>query len=615
MAKNIEPGLRKIGEYLKLDNDSVFVIPEYQRAYSWRIDECDKLWQDLVEYIESDIKDAYFFGTIIVSCEDGDTKYSLIDGQQRTTTFLLLLKALLIRINVVLDNIIIDDDSMHLYLGLKARRKQIMKILYKVEDEYISDKPDKVFDSKIYSQVNILKNESINEEYREELTKILNSYDFDAAETVVEKIKYKQKDNRYTNFFRNFKFFYGKVCELNDSNLNIVAKSIVENCEVIEIKSWKVEQAIKMFNSLNSSGLPLYDSDIISAQLYAEAKSAGKHKEFSEKWMTLKEISGRLESMGVSDLNSLLAQYMYYVRTVGGETTTDSGSINVTTPGVRRYFTELNTAHIKNPILMCSNLVRLASFWEAAYQNPLLQIALKFNDNVKLFLASYFLRFENSVPEKELNIILESMLRLFAVLAVVDYGYSSKYFKTFLFSEEIKMSDANISVDEIRKDFDKHINTSWDKENIKALIREFDGNVMVYLNEYLAAKEHGFIFNLGLKHDIEHIMPYSGKNKEEIRKDAGINTVEEFNNVVNKIGNKILLEEKINRSIGNEWFRSKVSSAIGDKTGYIDSKYPTAKILVIQHKNQNKPYWTKEDIERATDEIANRIVNFIFDVK
>lgn len=82
------------------------------------------------------------------------------------------------------------------------------------------------------------------------------------------------------------------------------------------------------------------------------------------------------------------------------------------------------------------------------------------------------------------------------------------------------------------------------------------------MNEYLLAKEKGMSFTLGTKYDIEHIMPYSGNNLQEIRKDAEIDSEEEFHSIVNKLGNKILLEEKINRTIGNEWFRTKVSTKL-----------------------------------------------------
>ena len=53
MAKNIESKLKKIGDYLKLEKDTVFTIPEYQRAYSWGIDNCDKLWQDINNFAVS----------------------------------------------------------------------------------------------------------------------------------------------------------------------------------------------------------------------------------------------------------------------------------------------------------------------------------------------------------------------------------------------------------------------------------------------------------------------------------------------------------------------------------------------------------------------------------
>lgn len=613
MSKNIEPKLKKIGDYLKLEEDTVFTIPEYQRAYSWGIDNCDKLWQDINDFVESESKDRYFFGTIIINCQDNDTKYGLIDGQQRTTTFLLLLKALLVRINIAIERTASDEDSASLCRGLQERRRRIMGILYKAETEDISDKPDAAKDAEICRRGIILENFSINEQYKTELSTILQATDYASAEARVIKIKYKQKDNRYTNFFRNFKFFYGKISELSDSQLNSIAKSITDNCEVIEIKSWQVEQAITMFNSLNSDGLPLYDSDIISAKLYAEAEKRGKEKEFADLWKQLNNCINELESTRIADINSILMQYMYYIRTVNKETISETGAINVTTPGLRRYFTEVNKMPITDPIGMCSDMVKLVKVWKNVSEYPQMKVLLKFNENTKLFLASYFFRFdEDNITEELVEPILECLLRLFSLLELVDVGYSSKYFKTFLFGAEVKLVSKSTTVDAITQDFNEHIRSNWDKETIWAALHDYDGNVLVYLNEFLFAKEKGLSFTLGTKYDIEHIMPYSGNNLQEIRKDAEIDSEEEFYGVVNKLGNKILLEEKINRAIGNEWFRTKVSTKLENKTGYIDSKYPIARALVSKYQSANKPYWKKDDIMSATDKASDRIVSFIF---
>lgn len=613
MAKNIEPKLKKIGDYLKLEEDTVFTIPEYQRAYSWGIDNCDKLWQDINDFVESESKDRYFFGTIIINCQDNDTKYGLIDGQQRTTTFLLLLKALLVRINIAIERTASDEDSASLCRGLQERRRRIMGILCKAETEDISDKPDAAKDAEICRRGIILENFSINEQYKTELSTILQATDYASAEARVIKIKYKQKDNRYTNFFRNFKFFYGKISELSDSQLNSIAKSITDNCEVIEIKSWQVEQAITMFNSLNSDGLPLYDSDIISAKLYAEAEKRGKEKEFADLWKQLNNCINELESTRIADINSILMQYMYYIRTINKETISETGAINVTTPGLRRYFTEVNKMPITDPIGMCSDMVKLVKVWKKVSEYPQMKVLLKFNENTKLFLASYFFRFdEDNITEELVEPILECLLRLFSLLELVDVGYSSKYFKTFLFGAEVKLVSKSTTVDAITQDFNEHIRSNWDKETIWAALHDYDGNVLVYLNEFLFAKEKGLSFTLGTKYDIEHIMPYSGNNLQEIRKDAEIDSEEEFYGVVNKLGNKILLEEKINRAIGNEWFRTKVSTKLENKTGYIDSKYPIARALVSKYQSANKPYWKKDDIMSATDKASDRIVSFIF---
>jgi hypothetical protein len=195
---------------------------------------------------------------------------------------------------------------------------------------------------------------------------------------------------------------------------------------------------------------------------------------------------------------------------------------------------------------------------------------------------------------------------------LVDTGYSSSRFKTFLFGENTKLVDRSVGGDEIERDFNQHVAQTWKLDDISKEIQEYDKNILVHLNEYLFSKSKGVDFVYTEKYDIEHIMPASGKNISQIRIDAGIDSVEIFNSVVNKLGNKILLEEDINRSIGNEWFRTKIQTSISEKSGYGDSKYAVASSLVECYKELSKPYWLKEDIDRATEEVTNRIADFVF---
>ena len=518
------------------------------------------------------------------------------------------------RINTAIVNIGNDEDSEALKRGLEDRRRKIMGILYKVDADYISNKPDIIKDAEICKNVSVMKNRSINERYKDDLNTILQEVEYIQAEQKVIRIPYKQKDNKYTNFFRNFKFFHETAGELPDSKLNTLARAIIKKCEVIEIKSWQVEQAITMFNSLNSDGLPLYDADIISAKLYASAEHQGKRDEFTKMWEELQIHIGKLDQMGIANIDSILMQQMYCERTLRKETISDTGAINVTTPGLRRYFTDVNKELINNPIKLCQDMINLSKVWGKVANYPSIQVLLKFNENAKLFLASYFHRFNaDEISENQVASIVESMLKLFVIMELVDVGYSSRYFKTFLFGEEIKLIDKSVSEQTVANDFNRHIAANWQRAEIKDAIKDYDKHVLVYLNEYLFAKEKGVSFELGSKYDIEHIMPYSGNNIQVIRKDASIDSEEEFKGIVNKLGNKILLEEKINRSIGNEWFRTKVSTSLKDKTGYMDSNYPIANALVEEYGKKIKPYWMKSDITAATEKAAERIAKFVFD--
>ncbi len=75
-----------------------FVVPIYQRVYSWDLAECDQLWKDIVRAGSTDAIGAHFTGSIVyVEKDQGNIAQAepalIIDGQQRTTTVTLLLAA------------------------------------------------------------------------------------------------------------------------------------------------------------------------------------------------------------------------------------------------------------------------------------------------------------------------------------------------------------------------------------------------------------------------------------------------------------------------------------------------------------------------------------------
>ncbi|HZU68075.1 MAG TPA: DUF262 and DUF1524 domain-containing protein [Ktedonobacteraceae bacterium] len=82
-----------------LQGTKQFIIPIYQRTYSWRISDCQQLWNDVLRVAQDEKISAHFLGSIVY-VEKGIyhissiTQLLVIDGQQRLTTLSLLLIAL-----------------------------------------------------------------------------------------------------------------------------------------------------------------------------------------------------------------------------------------------------------------------------------------------------------------------------------------------------------------------------------------------------------------------------------------------------------------------------------------------------------------------------------------
>lgn len=147
-------------------------------------------------------------------------------------------------------------------------------------------------------------------------------------------------------------------------------------------------------------------------------------------------------------------------------------------------------------------------------------------------------------------------MKLFALLSIVEAGYSSKQFKVFLIALNMDFG-ANKATSELVQSIHQHISSNWDKDSIRQrLMTSFVQRGIVYLNEYLYAQDNDEPLDLTISNiEIEHIMPSSGKNISAIRQDANLG--DDFARYADSLGNKVLLERNINGSISNDWFRVK----------------------------------------------------------
>ena len=600
MAKRIDAYLKSIQDvFLDIpgtvsDKNGIFIVPEYQRAYSWRSGEqCEKLWQDLEDFIGRRGKyETYFFGSVIIN-HDGE-ELLVIDGQQRLTTFMLLLKALLLRINDILGALPGDEDARYIKNHLEDRRREIMHCLYSFEDD--DDFLKVIMGRKELPDLGIkYENRSIIEEYPDEMKKVLHGKSIAGIEGKVEDIKYKQKDNRRTNFYRNFWFFAEKVRPFESTQVNSFAKALLQSCQVIVVISHKTEEAIEIFNSLNSTGLPLADADIISAKLY---KNCGADRSaYKDRWKGIVAATSSLAAQKISSIDEVLNQYMYILRAENAEQGT-------TLPGVRRYFTDINREPLKDPMGFIEKIEKIVSIWQdeesTAELATLKQLLLRHNNNFKFFYAAYFY-FNGDETAENKQAFVEALLKLFAILSIQEIGYSSAAFKTFLFSLNVDMGKG-APTERIVGRIEEHIKAKFAREKIRgALVERDPENAVVYLNEYLFARERGRPFGLdSLKIEIEHIMPASGRNIPVIREDAKMSE-DEFETYKDKLGNKILLEKPINGAIGRDWFITKQRS-------YRGSGFPIAKSLA----DYPGGAWGKDEIDAASKKAADRIAAYIF---
>lgn len=205
-----------------LNGNKQFLIPVYQRYYSWDIEQCRRLWNDIVD-MQKRNKAGHFVGSIVNIAEQamptGVQKYMIIDGQQRMTTLTLLLLAL--------------------------------------RDYAIQHPEDTTINSRRIDNM-LLKNEYEVGDERYKL--LLTETDRDILIRLVESKPI--PDGTKSRLIDNYKFFSGKIADRDLQPAEIYES--IGKLQIVNITLDRtMDDAQAIFESLNSTGKELSESDLV----------------------------------------------------------------------------------------------------------------------------------------------------------------------------------------------------------------------------------------------------------------------------------------------------------------------------------------------------------------
>ena len=319
---------QKTIEALFSDPKTDFLIPDYQRPYAWTEVQCGTLWEDIISFAFPDnnsdkfkTTDEYFLGPIVTFRNDSG-KQEIIDGQQRLTTLMLLLRAFFARFGKM------KDSSTQLV------QERVEKCIWKKDELGAIIKTELKIDSEVATDVQ-----------KDQFLSILKSGE--------------APENMKSHYAVNYRFFQERINEfLNDypTYFAYLPARLINNCILLLIEAESQDTALRIFSTLNDRGMPLSDSDIFKAQFYKFYSLQGKKDEFIAKWKELDELCNKIfHPISGTPMDELFTRYMYYERA-------KQGNKSSTTEALRKFYEKNNYSLMKSEETF-ENLRELADFW------------------------------------------------------------------------------------------------------------------------------------------------------------------------------------------------------------------------------------------------------------
>lgn len=556
------------------DKKSDFLIPDYQRPYAWDESQCQTLWDDIFtfafpdnNYQKFEKNEEYFLGSI-VTFENENNKKEVIDGQQRLTTLMLLLRAFYAKFNNMQ-----DDNS-------KSTRDRIAQCLWKTDEFGKAD-------------LNVLKidSEVATDNDKDEFLDILKT-------GIVSK---EQK----SNYAKNYTFFQQKIdifLSEYPSYFAYLPARILGNCILLPIEAESQDTALRIFTTLNNRGLPLSDADIFKAQFYKLCNTKSEKDDFIEKWKELEEKSGKIfRPLNGIPMDELFTRYMYFIRS-------KQGIKSSTTEALRKFYEKDKYSILKQDETL-PNLKILVDFWNDVYT----QNAERFSNKIlrKLFvlhyapngmwtyfLSVYFLHNKDEnhqLAELQLDEFLTKIIAFVWAYSFANPGVNA--LRTPVYAEMINIvTNKDIN-------FDEH---KFEENNLKIAINSFEfknGRPITrsMLTWWAFINENQTTPTLSTNFDIEHI--FARKRQENDKTLTNTKNLE-------ALGNKVLLEDKINIRASEYRFIDKVKYYKGftnDKGQYKEGTI-ISELINLAITNED---FTEQNIVKRTEDITNEFINFL----
>lgn len=556
------------------DKKSDFLIPDYQRPYAWEEGQCQTLWDDIFTFAfpdnnsdKFDSNEEYFLGSI-VTFENDRNKKEVIDGQQRLTTLMLLLRAFYAKFGNMQ-----DENS-------KSTRERIAQCLWKTNE---FGQPN----------LNILKidSEVATDNDKEEFLEIL-------------KTGIVNKDQK-SNYAKNYRFFQEKIDTFLSeypSYFAYLPARILGNCILLPIEAESQDTALRIFSTLNDRGLPLSDADIFKAQFYKHYSTKNQKDKFIEQWKELEEITGRIfKPLNGTPMDELFTRYMYFIRA-------KQGIKSSTTEALRKFYEKGKYSILKQDETL-PNLKILVDFWHDVYnQNP-----ERFSPNIlrKLFilnsapngmwtyfLSVYFLQNKNGneqLEENKLDEFLNKTIGFVWAFAFTNPGVNA--LRTPVYAEMI-----NIVTDKL-VNFEEH---KFDEHTLRTAINNFEfknGRPITrsMLTWWAFKDDNQEIPNLNTNFDIEHI--FARKRQENDKSLSNSKLLE-------ALGNKSLLEDKINIRASDYRFSDKIKYYKGFTNDKGQQKGGSI-VSELVSLADTKTDFTEQDIIDRSIKIVTEFIDFL----